>query len=116
MDSVSLSQPSETGPMVEGKKYRMQCDIANVAPARNLTVYWHKGNEILYTETFDESSLVPVNKSSILDLTVDRNDNGIKIWCEAELTFSQAGLKLPSVLSKSREVTVLCEFWTLSFI
>lgn len=110
MDSVSLSLPSDTGPMVEGKKYRMQCDVANVAPARNLTVYWHKGNSIIHTETFNESSITPVSKLSIYELTAHRDDDGAQIWCEAKLNFLQSGLDLRSMQTRSHKITVLCEF------
>lgn len=111
-----MAQPSEKGPMVEGKKYRMQCDVTNVAPAKNLTVYWHKGNEIIHTEVFRESSRAPVNKSSIFDLTAHRDDNGAQVLCEAKLNFMQSGPNLPSNRSKLRVVTVLCEFLTSSFM
>uniref|UniRef100_A0A3Q1J6W4 Ig-like domain-containing protein n=1 Tax=Anabas testudineus TaxID=64144 RepID=A0A3Q1J6W4_ANATE len=107
MDSVSLSLPSDTGPMVEGKKYRMQCDVANVAPASHLTVYWHKGNSIIHTETFNESSITPVSKLSIYELTAHRDDDGAQIWCEAKLNFLQSGLDLRSMQTRSHKMTVL---------
>lgn len=113
MDNVSFSMsplPSEANPMVEGNKYRVQCDITNVAPARNLTVYWHKGNQLLHIVTFSESDQHPVNQSSVVDVTVDRNDDGAQIWCEAKLAFSKVGLNLPSLRSESQKLTVQCEF------
>lgn len=104
-ESVSISQPSEMGPMVEGKQYRMQCDIVNVKPLRNLTVHWHKGNKIIATDTFDQSSpSFPVNTSSFYDLTAQRGDNGTEIWCDAKLDFLP---DLHTIHSKSREVIVL---------
>lgn len=109
-DSVSMSEPSQTGPLVEGENYRMQCDIVNVAPVRNLSVHWHKGNEVFYTETFNESSVYPVNKSSVLDLTAHRDDNGTQIWCEAKLNFWPTGPNVPSIQSQSHEPNVLCKF------
>lgn len=112
MDTVSMSQPTETGSMVEGQKYRMQCDVTNVAPARNLTVQWHKGNKIIYEDTFTEASSAPVNKSSIFELTAHRDDNGTSVWCEAKLNFPQSEPNL-SLPSKQRMVTVLCKFLTL---
>ncbi|XP_078125559.1 hemicentin-1 [Sander vitreus] len=103
-DSVSMSQPSQ---MVEGKKYCMQCDIVNVAPVRNLSVNWHKGNEIIYTEAFDKTSSSPVNTSSVFNLTAERSDNGTQIWCEAQLKFSPPVPNLHTIQSKSHEVVVL---------
>uniref|UniRef100_A0A3P8SRX9 Ig-like domain-containing protein n=1 Tax=Amphiprion percula TaxID=161767 RepID=A0A3P8SRX9_AMPPE len=107
-ESVSIAQPlSEAGPMVEGKQYRMQCDIVNVAPASLLSVYWHKGNKIIYHETFNESTLSPVNKSSILNLTAQRDDDGSQISCEAKLDLGPGELNHSAVQSKSHEVAVL---------
>ncbi|XP_029292846.1 hemicentin-2-like [Cottoperca gobio] len=105
-DSISISQPSQMGPMVEGEKYRMQCDIVNVAPLRNLSVHWHRGDKIIYTQTFDESSESPVNTSSVFDLTAQIGDNGTEMWCEAQLDFSPPVPNL-SILSDSLKVIVL---------
>ncbi|XP_076608323.1 hemicentin-1 [Chaetodon auriga] len=106
-DKVSMSPPSQTGPMAEGAKYSVQCDIVNVAPARNLSVHWHKGKEIFYTETFNEFDKYPVNKVSVLNLTAHRDDNGTHIWCEAKLNIRPTGPRLPSIQSESHEVIVL---------
>lgn len=104
-DNVSMSLPDLTSPLVEGEKYRVRCDIVKVAPAGNLLVNWYKGSEILHTETFKESSKYPVDKSSFLDLTAHRSDNGIPIRCEAKLNFLQTA----KVQSEPHEVTVLCK-------
>ncbi|XP_040917730.1 leucine-rich repeats and immunoglobulin-like domains protein 1 isoform X2 [Toxotes jaculatrix] len=103
-DSVSLSQLSEMGPMVEGRMYRMQCDIAEVAPAKNLSVYWYKGNEISFTDAFSEPSASPVNKSSFYNVIPKSGDNGTQIWCEAKLNFLPQGSRKQS---KPYEVIVL---------
>lgn len=102
-DSVSMLLPDLKGPMVEGEEYRMQCDIVKVAPVRNLSVNWYKGSEIINTQTFEESSVSPVDKSSVLKLTANRNDTGTRIWCEAKLNF----LPVETIQSKPHEVTVL---------
>ncbi|XP_042360313.1 hemicentin-2-like [Plectropomus leopardus] len=106
-DDVSMSHPSQMDPMLEGETYRMQCDIINVAPVKNLTVYWHKGNKTIYTDRFQESSLSPLNKSSIFNLTAERGDNGTQIWCEVKLDFSPSVPNLPTVQSKPHDVIVL---------
>lgn len=111
-----MSQPSQMGPMVEGEKYHMQCDIVNVAPVRNLSVNWHKGNKIIYTEEFDKTSPSPVNTSSVLNLTAQRSDNGTQIWCEAQLKFSPPVPNLHTIQSKSHEVVVLCMFFHANVI
>uniref|UniRef100_A0AAQ5YT57 Ig-like domain-containing protein n=1 Tax=Amphiprion ocellaris TaxID=80972 RepID=A0AAQ5YT57_AMPOC len=101
-ESVSIAQPlSEAGPMVEGKQYRIQCDIVNVAPASLLSVYWHKGNKIIYHETFKESTLSPVNKSSILNLTAQRDDDGSQISCEAKLDLGPGELNHSALVPHS---------------
>lgn len=108
-DSVSMSQRSQMVHVVEGQEYSMQCDIVNVAPASRLSVHWHKGNNILNTTSFIESSLSPVNKSSVMGLIAHRNDNGTQIWCEAELKFEPTGPNLPAIHSAPHEVIVLCK-------
>ncbi|XP_069381356.1 hemicentin-1 [Paralichthys olivaceus] len=106
-ESVSIPQPRQPGPVVEGEKYTVQCDVTNVAPARHLSVLWHKGNKIVFTDTFDDNTPSPVNKSSVLTLIAHGDDHGAQIWCEAKLNILTAGLHLPTILSKSREVIVL---------
>uniref|UniRef100_A0A3Q0RGN4 Ig-like domain-containing protein n=1 Tax=Amphilophus citrinellus TaxID=61819 RepID=A0A3Q0RGN4_AMPCI len=103
-DSVSLKNLNR---MVEGQQYAIQCDIVNVAPARNLSVLWHKGNKILFSQTFDESRPSPVNKSSVLTLTAHRDDDGAELWCEAKLNLWPEAQGPPTMPSKSHNVTVL---------
>ncbi|XP_039973461.1 hemicentin-1-like [Xiphias gladius] len=106
-DSVSLSELGQMVPLVEGRLYRMECDIANVAPASGFHVHWYKGNEMIKRDTFDESKLSPVNKTSVLNLTAKRDDNGTQIWCGAKLHTLLTGTNLTLMRSKSREVIVL---------
>lgn len=106
--SVSLSHSNQNNPMVEGKKYQMRCDIVNVAPSRNLSVYWYKGDKLLRTDTFDSvSRLTPLNQSSVYELTAGREDNGTRIWCEAALNFGSSGPDLRPMESKSHDMIVL---------
>lgn len=107
-ENVSILQPpSETGPKVEGQAYSLQCDVVNVAPASLLSVYWHKGNEIIKHEDFEDSTLSPVIKSSILQLIAQRNDNGLQISCEAKLNLGPGEGIHPAVQSKPHKLTVL---------
>uniref|UniRef100_A0A3B4G4U4 Intercellular adhesion molecule 1-like n=1 Tax=Pundamilia nyererei TaxID=303518 RepID=A0A3B4G4U4_9CICH len=108
-DSVSLNYSLTK--VEEGQKYYIQCDIANVAPARNLSVLWLKGNTIIKLETFNESSLSPVSKSSVLTLTAHRDDDGAEIWCEPKLNLwpeEQGPPSGPPVRSVKHNLTVLC--------
>jgi len=109
-DMVSISPPSLEG-LVEGESYSIRCDILNVAPVSNLSVHWHRGDTILYTERFDGSSLSPVNKTSVFNLTAQRGDEEAPIWCEAQLDFWRPVPNLPTIKSESRDVTVLCTFF-----
>ncbi|XP_059204640.1 vascular cell adhesion protein 1-like [Centropristis striata] len=104
-DTVSM-WTNHKGLMVEGVKYEMHCDIVNVAPAKNLSVLWYKGNQIVSTHTFSESELSPVNKSHVYRLIPRRGDNGSPIWCEAKLHFRPA-VSIPTVRSNSYEAVVL---------
>ncbi|XP_054463215.1 hemicentin-1-like [Anoplopoma fimbria] len=106
-DSVSISQPSVPGPMLEGQKYRMQCDIANVAPVRNVSVHWYKGDKLVHTERLDGSSQSPVNTTSVFNLTAQRGDDQTQIWCKAQLNFWGTVPKVPSVKSESHDLIVL---------
>ncbi|XP_030591989.1 intercellular adhesion molecule 1-like [Archocentrus centrarchus] len=103
-DSVSLKHFNS---MVEGQQYSIQCDIVNVAPARNLYVLWHKGNKVLLSQNFDESRPSPVNKSSVFNVTAHRDNDGTEIWCEAKLNLWPEKQGPPMMSSEPHKVTVL---------
>ncbi|KAM4597932.1 hemicentin-2 [Polymixia lowei] len=94
-DTVAISLLNHTGPMTEGEKYQLQCDIANVAPADNLTVRWYRGNDTIETELFHDASRFPVNKSSSLSITPSSDDNKIQYRCEAQLFLGPEGPQPP---------------------
>lgn len=71
--------------MLEGKNYELECDLRDVAPVQNLRVTWFTGNRSLHTQTFDESSVTPVNVTSILNITAEKTLNGERLGCRAEL-------------------------------
>ncbi|XP_064844259.1 hemicentin-1-like [Oncorhynchus masou masou] len=97
-DSVSISVLRHSGPMVEGTQYQLQCDIQNIAPLQNLVVKWYKGNETVKTESFHNSTRIPVDVSSTLNITPRRFEDEVKYRCEAELDLGPEG-PLASVLS-----------------
>lgn len=101
---------SQTGPLVEGKSYPLQCDVLNVAPVGILSIHWHSGSKVFHTETFSESGTDPGNRSSSVRLLANREDNGNMIWCEAKLNFGPTGPDIIPTKSQPREVTVLCKF------
>uniref|UniRef100_A0A672IYQ6 Ig-like domain-containing protein n=1 Tax=Salarias fasciatus TaxID=181472 RepID=A0A672IYQ6_SALFA len=103
--SVSLSQPSGGGgPMVEGQQYKINCYIANVAPRKNLSVNWYKGNTIFQIDRFREASLSPDDISSEISITAHRNDSGADLWCEAKLTFKSVEQNPPPMCSQSKKL------------
>lgn len=109
-DSVRMSSLSEMGPLIEGENYRLQCDISNVAPVRNLSVHWQKGNKLLHIETFEDLDVNPHSVTSELDWKAHRDDDGTEIWCGAKLNFWPRGPELPLRQSESYKVNVLCKF------
>ncbi|XP_065110441.1 intercellular adhesion molecule 1-like [Paramisgurnus dabryanus] len=94
-DSVSINTVDHTGPMREGSQYDLQCDIVNVAPVKNLTVNWFKGKTEVKTETFNDTIKTPVNKTSTLNITAVRDDDGAQYRCEAELKLGADGPQPP---------------------
>ncbi|XP_073350364.1 vascular cell adhesion protein 1 [Pagrus major] len=89
-DNVSVSAMND-GQMVEGKEYLLVCNIINVAPVQNLKVIWYRDNENIHTETFNKTTVTPVNESSSLRVTVDRHHNGAVFKCKAELHLGPHG-------------------------
>nr|XP_055045393.1 cell adhesion molecule 1-like isoform X2 [Misgurnus anguillicaudatus] len=106
-DSVSINTENHRGPITEGSQYELQCDIVNVAPVKNLTVKWFKGETKVKTETFNDTIKTPVNKTSKLQITANRSDDGVQYRCEAELELGADGPQPPpKVTSNSFQITV----------
>ncbi|CAK6969377.1 angiopoietin-related protein 6 isoform X1 [Scomber scombrus] len=98
-DNVSIS---EHGPMIEGKVHQLTCEIINVAPVRNLTVKWYRDNDTVHTQMFNDSSVTPVNVSSTLSITPQRNYIGAHFRCETELHLGPNGPEtIPTTSSAS---------------
>ncbi|KAF7666017.1 hypothetical protein LDENG_00122330 [Lucifuga dentata] len=97
-DIVSASLLDHVGPLVEGAKYQLECNIINVAPIQNLKVKWYKDNEIIETRFFNDhhSRVSPGNESSSLGIIPRRDDNNAKFRCEAQLDFGPDGPQLVS--------------------
>ncbi|XP_073713119.1 intercellular adhesion molecule 2-like [Misgurnus anguillicaudatus] len=106
-DSVFISTVDHAGPMTEGSWYEFQCVIMNVAPVKNLTVKWFKGETEVHSETFNDTIKTPVSETSTLDITAVRSDDGVQYRCEAELELGADGPQPPpKVKSKSVQITV----------
>ncbi|XP_058624962.1 hemicentin-1-like isoform X3 [Onychostoma macrolepis] len=90
-DNVSISTVDHSGPMMEGKQYKLQCDVHNVAPVQYLTVKWYKGETLLNQTIFTNTSETPVNETVTLQIRPDRDDDGAQYRCEAELDLGAEG-------------------------
>lgn len=104
-----MSDISEGRPLIAGTTYKFQCHIIDVAPAKYLAVYWHAGHKIISTQTFSDTSPSPVNKTSEVSWKPDKDDNGALVWCEAKLNVMPTGASLPSTMSRTQRVSVLCK-------
>lgn len=82
-DYVYISLLNHTGPVREGEKYQLQCEVKNVAPVQNLTVTWFKGSESIKSDHYNDLKRSPVNQSFILTVTPSRYEAWFR--CEAHL-------------------------------
>uniref|UniRef100_A0A8C6L5U6 Ig-like domain-containing protein n=1 Tax=Nothobranchius furzeri TaxID=105023 RepID=A0A8C6L5U6_NOTFU len=110
--NVSVTNPPEH--LLEGVTYFLKCDVRDVAPAQNLSVFWLGKKGELKKETFSEDSFTPLDVASSLDLTPRRDDHGSEIRCEARLdVFPDGGAPL-TMQSQPLVLNVLCKFLTFS--
>ncbi|XP_053531498.1 hemicentin-1 isoform X2 [Ictalurus punctatus] len=106
-DRVSISTVNHTGPMIEGREYELQCDVQNVAPVHLLTVSWYKGQHLVKRENFSDKSPFPFNKTTTLQISPSRDDEGVQYRCEAELNLGPEGPQPPpKVTSDPLNITV----------
>uniref|UniRef100_A0A3B5K602 Ig-like domain-containing protein n=1 Tax=Takifugu rubripes TaxID=31033 RepID=A0A3B5K602_TAKRU len=109
-DSVSVS----AGVTQEGAEMVLSCDVTNVAPLQALRVKWYRGNDMVHTQMFNDTSRTPASAVSTLRNTAVREDNGVEFRCAAELHLGPNGPELvPTVTSSAYTAVVLCGF--LSF-
>uniref|UniRef100_A0A4W6FY94 Ig-like domain-containing protein n=1 Tax=Lates calcarifer TaxID=8187 RepID=A0A4W6FY94_LATCA len=104
-DLVSVTAPHD-GPMVENTESKLICKITNVAPVQNLTVKWYKGNEVVWTETFKNLSVTPVNVTSTLKVTPTKEYDGARFKCDAELHLGPNGPEQIPATSSEPHVAV----------
>lgn len=101
---------NHTNVMTEGRQYELRCDVQNVAPARLLIVKWYKGQELIKHENFTEKNTSAVDKSSTLQISPRRDDDGVQYRCEAELKLGPEGPQPPPKLaSDPLNITVHCK-------
>ncbi|KAK1785533.1 hypothetical protein P4O66_018894 [Electrophorus voltai] len=100
-DNVYNSIVNHTGPVIEGRRYELQCDVQNVAPVHRLTVKWYKGQTLLTDTFFNDSTKTPVNQSATLQISPSRADDAADYWCEAELRLGPAGPQPPPTMKSN---------------
>ncbi|XP_066563959.1 intercellular adhesion molecule 5 isoform X1 [Amia ocellicauda] len=108
-DSVSISSVGHTGPMEEGRQYRLQCDVQSIAPVQYLSVNWYRGGALIHTETFSENTTKPVDVSRTLLITPNRTDDGVQYSCEAELRLGPGGPQ-PNPIMKSEPLNITVHY------
>ncbi|XP_060713330.1 vascular cell adhesion protein 1-like [Tachysurus vachellii] len=99
-EKVSISTVDHTGPMIEGKQYKLDCDVQNVAPVNLLTVNWYKGQpgQLVKSVQFNNiSSKTPVNRSTELSISTSKEDDGVQYRCEAKLELGPEGPQPPPI-------------------
>lgn len=100
-DTVSIRSVDGLSAVVENRQIQLQCDVTNVAPARNLVVRWFKGNESFEPrgDTIRVTGCLPeknaecdinetrsqVNVSSTISITLNRTHSSAEFRCEAQL-------------------------------
>ncbi|XP_035253453.1 hemicentin-1-like isoform X2 [Anguilla anguilla] len=106
-DSVLISAVNHTGPMLEGKKYQLQCEVQNIAPVQYLTVKWYKGETLENQTSYDALTKTPVTVSSTVLITPTSADDGAQYSCVAELELGPEGPQPPpSYKSDPLNITV----------
>lgn len=109
-ETISISSSSGTSGVIdEGEKYDFTCDINNVAPIQNLTIWWYKGDAVVFIDTFDNPRVKPVDQSAVYSFTPTRQDDGVTFRCEAHLDLSPEGPHL-NVSSRELNITVHCKY------
>lgn len=89
-DRVLIKPPNMDKPLVDGKDYLIQCDVFNVAPAKNLVVTWYTDG-IHSVERFNQTIVTPTNQSSVISIRAHKKYHQGKIMCEAKLDFGSTG-------------------------
>ncbi|KAM6939479.1 intercellular adhesion molecule 2-like [Xenentodon cancila] len=112
-ENVSISLVNHTGPMLESRRFTLQCDVQNAAPLKDLNVTFYKGLTVLghlkSTKTTKEEK-EPANEQFTLDFSASKEDDGIQFWCEARLELGPDGPRIPPVVkSEKLTATVHCE-------
>uniref|UniRef100_A0A674NKC4 Ig-like domain-containing protein n=1 Tax=Takifugu rubripes TaxID=31033 RepID=A0A674NKC4_TAKRU len=109
---VSFGHGSEL--LLEGESYLLECLVENIAPLKHLIVTFYKGPEALAQMYFNSSrEPKPVTKTSILNITASKEDDGAQYWCDARLNLDVQQVPL-TVSSQKLYATVYCEYFVIT--
>lgn len=103
-DDVSIDFVNHTGPMLEAQQYTLRCAVRDVAPVRNLTVTFYKGQKALGSlhSTQHSNCELPMTEIFTLNIEPSKEDDRAQYWCEAKLELEAAGEQRPLVVSSQK--------------
>ncbi|XP_057673661.1 intercellular adhesion molecule 5 isoform X1 [Corythoichthys intestinalis] len=84
-DDVRAYVDPDSGPMLAGNTYRLNCDIINVTPPQKVTIMWLRGDTIVNKTVLADTTIIPQNISYPLTIQVDREENGQTYTCLTEM-------------------------------
>lgn len=96
--------------MLEGHQYTLQCAVQKVAPIGRLRVAFYKGQTLLDSMQSNRSIELKKPESQIfnLNVTINREANGVSYWCEAMLDLEMPQPP-PVVRSTNMTARVYCK-------
>lgn len=88
--------------------HALECIVQNVAPVKNLTVTFYRGQTALDQQFSSNANKKPMIASFTLDITTSKKVSGGQYWCEAKLDLGPEGPQPPPAMS-SQNITVAME-------
>ncbi|XP_072530512.1 vascular cell adhesion protein 1-like [Salminus brasiliensis] len=108
-DGAFISTVDHTGAMIEGREYKLQCNISYVAPVHKITVNWYRGGSPMSSKAFTYSTEGEKFRGSLtttLPISHNRSENGTQYMCEAVLQPIATGSSNKKIKSDPHTVIV----------